>query len=96
MSSKAASSSMFDLTVCLQQKGSQQNLACIQASGCARKQCWIQYSEVDTVTFLSETHDHEWVQLVIVSAMVAAKTQRRQDKMIPTSMRRGWKIPAGS
>ncbi len=96
MSRHAASRSMFDLKICLQQKGSHENLACIKGAGCARKQCWVQLNELDTVSFLVEAKDPTWIQLVIISAMVAAKTQRHRDKMFPPSMRRGWKVPADS
>jgi hypothetical protein len=87
---------MFDLKMCLQQKGSQQNLACFEGAGCARKQCWVQLNEPDTVSFLTEAKEKTWIQLVIITAMVAAKTQRHRDKMFPPSMRRGWKLPADS
>ena len=87
---------MFDLKICLQQKGCHQNLACIEGAGCARKQCWVQLNELDTVSFLTEAKDPTWIQLVIISAMVAAKTQRHRDKMFPPSMRQGWKVPSDS
>ena len=90
MSCHAASRSMFDLKICLQKKGSHQNFACIEGAGCARKQCWVQLNELDTVSFLVEAKDPTWIQLVIISAMVAAKTQRHRNKLFPPSMRRGW------
>lgn len=88
MSRHAASRSMFDLKLCLQLKGCHQKLACIEGAGCARKQCWVQLNETDTISFLTEAKDPTWTQLVIMSAMVAAKTQRHRDKMFPSSMRR--------
>ena len=81
MSRHAASRSMFDLKICLQQKGSHQNVACIEGAGSARKQCWVQLNALDTVSFLTEAKDPAWIQLVIISAMVAAKTQPQRDKM---------------
>ncbi|DBB16100.1 hypothetical protein WJX82_006424 [Trebouxia sp. C0006] len=57
MSRHAASRSMIDLKICLQQKGSPQNVACIEGAGSARKQCWVQLNELDTVSFLTEAKD---------------------------------------
>lgn len=62
--------------------GSQQELALFCGPGTKCKSYWIRNPELaqDTITLFGRTDYPTWMQIVIASGMVAAKTQRRLDK----------------
>lgn len=66
----------------LLEDGSQQELATFTGPGTRCKSYWIQNPELaqDTITMFGRTDYPAWMQIVIVSGLVAAKTQRRIDK----------------
>lgn len=62
--------------------GSRQELARFSGAGARCKSYWIQNPELgeDTITMFGRTDYPVWMQIVITSGLVAAKTQRRIDK----------------
>ncbi len=72
------------LQVKLMEDGSRQELARLEGPGSSCKSYWIQNPELsqDTITIFGRTDYPRWMQVVIASGMVAAKTQRRIDKSL--------------
>lgn len=72
----------------LLEDGSQQELALFRGPGTKCKSYWIQNPELlqETITLFGRTDYPAWVQLVIATGMVAAKTQRRNDKGFRSSL----------
>ena len=71
----------------LLEDGSQQEVALFSGPGTRCKRYWIQNPELmqETITLFGRTDYPAWVQLVIATGMVAAKTQRRNDKGVHSS-----------
>ncbi len=72
------------LQIKLMEDGSRQELARIEGPGSRCKSFWIQNPELsqDTISIFGRTDYPTWMQVVIASGMVAAKTQRRIDKSL--------------
>lgn len=78
------SDSRLHVQIKLLEDGSKQALACIEGPGSKCKSYWIQNPELtqDTMTIYGRTDYPVWMQVVIASGMVAAKTLRRMDKSL--------------
>ena len=72
----------------LLQDGSSKRLASIEGPSYQQKQFWVGSLKPDSISLMCLTDDTLWVQAVIASALVAAKTQRRRDKSTPPGWRR--------
>lgn len=93
LTSEESNKSDSGLYLSLHQSGAKQTLASIVGPGSSRQQCWVGPRDPDVIAIRSQTDDQLWVQIVLVSAMVAAKTQRCLDKHSParSPTARQWK-----
>lgn len=83
-----ASKSLTELRIELVDATTKQCLACISGSGCQRKKFWVQQPEPDVISVV-DTGDRGWLQLVVATALIAAKTQRHKDKVTAAARRHG-------
>ncbi len=83
-----ASNSPTQLRIELVNASTKQCLACISGSGCQRKKFWVQQPEPDVIS-VADTDDRAWLQLIVATAMIAAKTQRHKDKVTAAARRNG-------
>lgn len=72
----------------LLQDGSSKRLASIEGPSYQQKRFWVGSLKPDSISLMCLTDDTLWLQAVIASALVAAKTQRRRDKSTPSGWRR--------
>lgn len=83
-----ASNSPIQLRIELLDASTKQCLACISGSGCQRKKFWVQQPEPDVIS-VADSNDQAWLQLVVATALIAAKTQRHKDKVSAAARRNG-------
>ncbi|DBA83052.1 hypothetical protein WJX77_006006 [Trebouxia sp. C0004] len=83
-----ASNSPTQLRIELVDASTKQCLACISGSGCQRKKFWVQQPEPDVIS-VADTDDRAWLQLIVATAMIAAKTQRHRGKVTTAARRSG-------
>lgn len=83
-----ASNSPIELCIELVDASTKQCLACISGPGCQRKKFWVQQPEPDVVS-VADTEDRAWLQLIVATALIAAKTQRHKDKVTAAARRNG-------
>jgi len=83
-----ASNSPTQLRIELVNASTKQCLACISGSGCQRKKFWVQQPEPDVIS-VADSDDRAWLQLIVATAMIAAKTQRHKDKVTAAARRNG-------
>lgn len=88
MSSKDAGKSQSQLHMSLYKVCSKQALACFDGPGFQQKQSWVQQPQHDVLS-VRQTDDRAWLQVVVATCMVAAKTQRHKDKITDRSRRSG-------
>ena len=90
MTSKDASNSPNQLCISLFEGSgsSNQALACFQGPGFQQKRCWVQQPQHDVLS-VQQTDDRAWLQVVVATCMVAAKTQRHKDKITDQARRSG-------
>ncbi len=83
-----ASNSPLELHIELVEASTKQCLACICGPGCQRKKFWVQQPEPDVISVV-DTEDRTWLQLIVATALIAAKTQRHKDKVTAAARRNG-------
>ena len=79
--------SRSSLQIKLLEDGSKQELAHFSGPGTKCKSYWIQNPDFaqDSITMFGRTDYPTWMQVVVASGLVAAKTQRRIDKSLQRS-----------
>ena len=80
MTRSDASKSPTQLRVELCEEGLKECLACISGPGFQRKKFWVQQLEPDVISVMG-TKDRMWLQTIVATGMIAAKTQRHKDKV---------------
>ena len=75
-----ASRSETDLRIELLEGNSAQCLAHVAGPGFQRKKFWVQQPVADTISVSAEC-DRTWLQMIVATGLVAAKTQRHRDKV---------------
>ena len=88
MTSKDASNSLHHLCISLFEGTSKQPLACFHGPGFQQKQFWVQQPQHDVLS-VRQTDNRAWLQAVVATCMVAAKTQRHKDKITHEARRSG-------
>lgn len=88
MTRKDTSASPSQLQIELFEAGSKECLACIHGPGFLQKKCWVRQPQPDALA-VQQSDDRAWLQLVIVTGMIAAKTQRHKDKVTDRSRKSG-------
>ena len=83
---KDAGNSPSQLCFSLFEGSSKQSLASFHGPGFQQKQFWVQQSQHDVLS-VQQTDDRAWLQVVVATCMVAAKTQRHKDKVTNRSRR---------
>lgn len=86
MTGTDASKSPTQLRIELLEEESKHCLACISGPGFQRKKFWVQQPEPDVICAM-DTEDRTWLQMIVATAMIAAKTQRHRDKVTSAARR---------
>lgn len=86
MTGTDASKSPTQLRIELLEEDSKHCLACISGPGFQRKKFWVQQPEPDVICAM-DTDDRTWLQVIVATAMIAAKTQRHRDKVTSAARR---------
>lgn len=84
MTRKDAGNSLSQLCFSLFEGCSKQSLACFHGPGFQQKQFWVQQPQHDVLS-VRQKDDRAWLQVVVATCMVAAKTQRHKDKITDRS-----------
>lgn len=88
MTRKDACKSPSQLCISLFEGKSKEALACLCGPGFHRKKFWVQQAQADSL-MVQQTDDRLWLQLVVATGMIAAKTQRHKDKITDHCKRTG-------
>ena len=88
MTRAAASKSETELHIELFRKDCTEGLAHISGPGFRRKKFWVQQPVPDTIAVLAN-QDRHWLQMVVATGLIAAKTQRHRDKVTAMALKSG-------
>lgn len=88
MNRKEACSSPRQICISLFEGNSKESLASFCGPGFQHKKFWVQQLQSDMLS-VQHTDDRFWLQVVVATCMIAAKTQRHKDKVTNHCRRSG-------
>lgn len=88
MNRKDACKSPSQLCISLFEGKSTKALACLCGPGFHRKKFWVEQPQSDSL-MVQQTDDRLWLQVVVATGIIAAKTQRHKDKVTDHCRRTG-------